>query len=352
VGLDVIGEHLTEVNVTSPTGIQELSRFVGVRGVAGGLAQRGGRAGDAVLFGGDADRLATVAVEVEATARVDGGEVVGLVRAGAGIEVAAVRHSGTRDAVRGEAGAVADGRARRIGADVHRSFVSRVAVLVEVTVAAERHPLVDGAVAVVVEVVADVLHRTDRARGVGAAVHAGLDARCARAGARTLSRRAGCADAALVDDRVAVVVDAVAELLRAGLDAVLHVVAVVAAVQREAADHGGVAARGVLEAVRVGVSRAPRVPRLQSSSRSSASQTSTFPGARRSSVSSQSSPVGTPRRSTQLASPKPSPSMSGARCVQTSSSTEQASVVHATPSSQSVTPGAQIPPVHVSVPLQ
>lgn len=27
VGLDVIGEHLTEVNVTSPTGIQELSRF-------------------------------------------------------------------------------------------------------------------------------------------------------------------------------------------------------------------------------------------------------------------------------------------------------------------------------------
>lgn len=29
VGLDVIGEHLTEVNVTSPTGIQELSRFVG-----------------------------------------------------------------------------------------------------------------------------------------------------------------------------------------------------------------------------------------------------------------------------------------------------------------------------------
>ncbi len=27
VGLDVIGERLTEVNVTSPTGIQELSRF-------------------------------------------------------------------------------------------------------------------------------------------------------------------------------------------------------------------------------------------------------------------------------------------------------------------------------------
>ncbi|MEZ4294140.1 MAG: glutathione synthase [Polyangiaceae bacterium] len=29
VGLDVIGEHLTEVNVTSPTGIQELSQFMG-----------------------------------------------------------------------------------------------------------------------------------------------------------------------------------------------------------------------------------------------------------------------------------------------------------------------------------
>ena len=27
VGLDVIGERLTEVNVTSPTGIQELGRF-------------------------------------------------------------------------------------------------------------------------------------------------------------------------------------------------------------------------------------------------------------------------------------------------------------------------------------
>jgi glutathione synthase len=31
VGLDVIGEHLTEVNVTSPTGIQELGRFTGTR---------------------------------------------------------------------------------------------------------------------------------------------------------------------------------------------------------------------------------------------------------------------------------------------------------------------------------
>jgi glutathione synthase len=31
VGLDVIGERLTEVNVTSPTGIQELGRFLGTR---------------------------------------------------------------------------------------------------------------------------------------------------------------------------------------------------------------------------------------------------------------------------------------------------------------------------------
>lgn len=31
VGLDFIGEHLTEVNVTSPTGIRELSRFTGQR---------------------------------------------------------------------------------------------------------------------------------------------------------------------------------------------------------------------------------------------------------------------------------------------------------------------------------
>jgi glutathione synthase len=29
VGLDLIGEKLIEVNVTSPTGIQELSRFLG-----------------------------------------------------------------------------------------------------------------------------------------------------------------------------------------------------------------------------------------------------------------------------------------------------------------------------------
>jgi glutathione synthase len=34
VGLDVIGEHLTEVNVTSPTGIQELGRFTGTKPAA------------------------------------------------------------------------------------------------------------------------------------------------------------------------------------------------------------------------------------------------------------------------------------------------------------------------------
>ena len=31
VGLDIVGEHLTEVNVTSPTGIQELGRFDGTK---------------------------------------------------------------------------------------------------------------------------------------------------------------------------------------------------------------------------------------------------------------------------------------------------------------------------------
>ena len=30
VGIDVIGSHLTEINVTSPTGIQELTRFSGI----------------------------------------------------------------------------------------------------------------------------------------------------------------------------------------------------------------------------------------------------------------------------------------------------------------------------------
>ena len=34
VGIDVIGDYLTEINVTSPTGIQELSRFDGIN-VAG-----------------------------------------------------------------------------------------------------------------------------------------------------------------------------------------------------------------------------------------------------------------------------------------------------------------------------
>ena len=29
VGLDVIGDYLTEINVTSPTGIQEINRFDG-----------------------------------------------------------------------------------------------------------------------------------------------------------------------------------------------------------------------------------------------------------------------------------------------------------------------------------
>src|SRR5262249_1705772 len=31
VGIDVIGEHLTEVNVTSPTGVQEIDRLHQVR---------------------------------------------------------------------------------------------------------------------------------------------------------------------------------------------------------------------------------------------------------------------------------------------------------------------------------
>jgi glutathione synthase len=31
VGIDVIGEHLTEVNVTSPTGIHEVNRLDGVK---------------------------------------------------------------------------------------------------------------------------------------------------------------------------------------------------------------------------------------------------------------------------------------------------------------------------------
>src|SRR5690606_26681562 len=31
VGIDVIGTHLTEINVTSPTGLQEINRFDGVK---------------------------------------------------------------------------------------------------------------------------------------------------------------------------------------------------------------------------------------------------------------------------------------------------------------------------------
>jgi glutathione synthase len=31
VGIDVIGDHLTEINVTSPTGLQEIARFDGVQ---------------------------------------------------------------------------------------------------------------------------------------------------------------------------------------------------------------------------------------------------------------------------------------------------------------------------------
>ena len=30
VGIDVIGDYLTEINVTSPTGLQEINRFDGV----------------------------------------------------------------------------------------------------------------------------------------------------------------------------------------------------------------------------------------------------------------------------------------------------------------------------------
>ena len=34
VGIDVIGDYLTEINVTSPTGLQELQRFDGTDGPA------------------------------------------------------------------------------------------------------------------------------------------------------------------------------------------------------------------------------------------------------------------------------------------------------------------------------
>jgi glutathione synthase len=34
VGIDVIGDYLTEINVTSPTGAQQLKRFTGVDAAA------------------------------------------------------------------------------------------------------------------------------------------------------------------------------------------------------------------------------------------------------------------------------------------------------------------------------
>ena len=34
VGIDVIGDYLTEINVTSPTGAQQLLRFTGVNAAA------------------------------------------------------------------------------------------------------------------------------------------------------------------------------------------------------------------------------------------------------------------------------------------------------------------------------
>jgi glutathione synthase len=39
VGIDVIGDYLTEINVTSPTGLQEIARFDGVN-LAGGIWDR------------------------------------------------------------------------------------------------------------------------------------------------------------------------------------------------------------------------------------------------------------------------------------------------------------------------
>jgi len=34
VGIDVIGDKMTEINITSPTGVQELKRFSGIDAVA------------------------------------------------------------------------------------------------------------------------------------------------------------------------------------------------------------------------------------------------------------------------------------------------------------------------------
>ena len=39
VGIDVIGDWLTEINVTSPTGIQEIDRFDGIN-IAGMIWDR------------------------------------------------------------------------------------------------------------------------------------------------------------------------------------------------------------------------------------------------------------------------------------------------------------------------
>ena len=34
VGIDVIGDKMTEINITSPTGVQELKRFTGIDAAA------------------------------------------------------------------------------------------------------------------------------------------------------------------------------------------------------------------------------------------------------------------------------------------------------------------------------
>ena len=39
VGIDVIGDYLTEINVTSPTGLQEIARFDGTN-LAGAIWDR------------------------------------------------------------------------------------------------------------------------------------------------------------------------------------------------------------------------------------------------------------------------------------------------------------------------
>ena len=57
VGLDIIGDYLTEVNVTSPTGVQEIDRLDGVNLEAQGdrfrrVAGRGAQAVRAVAWRG------------------------------------------------------------------------------------------------------------------------------------------------------------------------------------------------------------------------------------------------------------------------------------------------------------